>query len=612
MRNRCIIISIILLCIFFAACKEDGKPVIFKISEVVVEASYTDAYISGTYEFNDTPKDMKILLGKKDNMTEADIFDVDVSVDSFNVKLLDLDSDTKYYYCFECHTSHSSIRSDIYSFVTLQTSNPVVVTDSVSDVTQSTALCGGDVKQEGSSVVTARGVCWSTTQDPTVDDNHTTDGEGLGEFISNITGLAAGVTYYVRAYAINNDGLSYGNVASFTTKALPVVVTKEVGDVTDEGAMVVGEVTSDGGEDVTERGVCWSINQNPTTADSHIVKGSGEGTFTSHLTELQSSTTYYVRAYATNIIGTQYGSQVAFTTLKEATLPTVTTDDIHDIEEVTAVSGGNVVDNGGAEVTSRGVCWSTSPNPTTNDHRTIDGTGTGSFVSLLTSLELNTTYYLRAYATNKKGTNYGEELSFTTKDVEPEDISGDIDGYFYVDLGLPSGLKWATRNIGASSPEEYGNYYAWGETETKEEYTRENCATLGVELSDISGNPQYDAASANWGGTWRLPSLTEMKELVDYCEWIKTTRNGINGYKVVGPNGHHIFLPAAGLYIDSLIYNDDDNYDSEYWTSTPDIMKYDDYWSAISLSLRNESGVVKVNIVEGAREYGKPIRPVSY
>lgn len=102
-----------------------------------------------------------------------------------------------------------------------------------------------------------------------------------------------------------------------------------------------------------------------------------------------------------------------------------------------------------------------------------------------------------------------------------------------------------------------------------------------------------------------------MKELVNYCEWIKTTRNGINGYKVVGPNGHLIFLPAAGVCIGSLIYNDD-NYDSsEYWTSTPDFMKYDDYWSAISLRLMNESGVVEVNLVEGAREYGKSIRPVS-
>ena len=100
-----------------------------------------------------------------------------------------------------------------------------------------------------------------------------------------------------------------------------------------------------------------------------------------------------------------------------------------------------------------------------------------------------------------------------------------IAGHEYVDLGLPSGLKWATCNVGATTPEEYGNYYAWGETKPKTEYTEENSATFGVELLDINSNPTYDVARANWGSTWRMPTMTEMDELIDNCTWKWTTKS---------------------------------------------------------------------------------------
>ena len=93
------------------------------------------------------------------------------------------------------------------------------------------------------------------------------------------------------------------------------------------------------------------------------------------------------------------------------------------------------------------------------------------------------------------------------------------DGHEYVDLGLPSGLKWATCNVGASKPEDFGNYYAWGETSPKDEYTEDNCSTYEKQINDISGNAQYDAARANWGGKWRLPTKSEMQELRYKCTW---------------------------------------------------------------------------------------------
>ena len=191
-------------------------------------------------------------------------------------------------------------------------------TNIVSDVTATTATCGGYVADDGGATVTARGVCWSTSQNPTVSDSHTTDGSGTGSFTSNITGLNALTTYYVREYATNSAGTTYGNQVSFTTpEALPKVTTSAVGGITVVGASINatcgGNVTDKGAYAVTARGVCWSTSQNPTVSDDHTTDGSGTGSFTSTITGLTSGTTYYVRAYATNSAGTAYGSQVTLT-----------------------------------------------------------------------------------------------------------------------------------------------------------------------------------------------------------------------------------------------------------------------------------------------------------
>ena len=130
---------------------------------------------------------------------------------------------------------------------------------------------------------------------------------------------------------------------------------------------------------------------------------------------------------------------------------------------------------------------------------------------------------------------------------------GSVSGHEYVDLGLS--VKWATCNVGASKPEDYGNYYAWGETTTKSSYTDSNSKTHGEWVGDISGNSSYDAATANWGGNWRMPTEAEMQELEDKCTWKWTTQNGVNGYKVTGPSCASIFLPAAGYRYGSSLYD---------------------------------------------------------
>ena len=148
-----------------------------------------------------------------------------------------------------------------------------------------------------------------------------------------------------------------------------------------------------------------------------------------------------------------------------------------------------------------------------------------------------------------------------------EESNCKINGHEYIDLGLPSGLLWATCNVGANSPEEYGDYYAWGETETKDEYTEENSYTYGVKMNDISGDPKYDVARKKWGDNWRMPTYYEMEELIDLCFWEWKTKNGINGYKVTGWNHNSIFLPAEGVRCESSL--DGDGNTGFYWSTKP-------------------------------------------
>ena len=179
--------------------------------------------------------------------------------------------------------------------------------------------------------------------------------------------------------------------------------------------------------------------------------------------------------------------------------------------------------------------------------------------------------------------------------------SGTINGHEYVDLGLPSGLKWATCNVGADSPEDYGDYYAWGEVETKGMYSEDNSKTYGKSMSDISGKSKYDVARAKWGSSWRLPTGAEFQELVDKCKWKWATQSGKNGYKVTGPNGNSIFLPAAGCCRGlSLDYAGVGGY---YRSSTP-YESDDDY--AYTLTL----GSSFLFVFMGSRDYGSSVRPV--
>ena len=192
--------------------------------------------------------------------------------------------------------------------------------------------------------------------------------------------------------------------------------------------------------------------------------------------------------------------------------------------------------------------------------------------------------------------------AFERKEEEYAKTHGTINGHEYVDLGLPSGLKWATCNVGAGLPEEYGDYYAWGEVKTKNKYTADNSKTYGKSKNDISGNSNYDVARAKWGGNWRMPTMEELEELNSKCTWQWTTQKGINGYKVTGPNGNSIFLPAAGCREGSSLYSAGEY--GFYWSSSPH--ESSDYCAFYLNLLSSGHGVFWM-----IRNTGQSVRPVS-
>ena len=207
-----------------------------------------------------------------------------------------------------------------------------------------------------------------------------------------------------------------------------------------------------------------------------------------------------------------------------------------------------------------------------------------------------------------KGTIDEIDIEYEDEEEEEDDDDDDADveyvnGYAAVDLGLS--VKWATCNVGAESPEDYGNYYAWGETSTKSTYSSSNCLTYKVGMNDFSGDSEYDAATANWGGSWRMPTYDEILELIDNCTWKWTTLNDVNGVLVTGTNGNSIFFPAAGLRQNSKSF--DVGTWGGYWTSTPLSPSSDE--SVFSYILEFISS--EFDWGDHYRENGLTIRPVT-
>lgn len=344
------------------------------------------------------------------------------------------------------------------SFSTKDIELPKVTTSEVTSVSIYTAICGGTLTYDGYGNVSEMGVCWSKSENPTIEGDHLATTDQTNNFVVLMNNLEATTTYYVRAYAKNEAGVAYGEQKTFTTLAKPYasVISDTVSKVTRHEAYCGGNVIADAGLVVTARGVCWATHTEPTIADEFTVDGDSLGEFTSFITGLADTTTYYVRAYATNATGTSYGEQREFRTLGMKKPNVFYLQCPFNITRYTAEvhALANYADTD--EVfTDQGFVIDTLPNVTLETGMRIWARWErGSMDAKLYDLEEGKTYYINAFATNAAGTSYySQECEFTTITCDTPKVVNYEAPKFEVNITNPSNpvtviFKYSAYNIG--------------------------------------------------------------------------------------------------------------------------------------------------------------------
>lgn len=374
--------------------------------------------------------------GEGEPTTNDHVQNASISNGSMNTELTGLEPDTEYLIRAYA-TNHTGVGySETLLVRTNPTLAPTVSSITQKEVTDRSVIVEAMVAKEGTSAVSKVGFCWSTTnQTPTMDDENadlTASYQGENKVFSLLMDeLKLGTAYYIRAYAANEVGTTYSEVFTFTTAdpQTPVLSTTIQKESTDFTVTVEVEITDEGTSGITEAGFCWSAeNKEPTLKDSSVkltdqLKGDNK-TFGTTLKDLKPGTTYYIRSYATNGEGTTYGEVITFTTA-EAKAPTLSAISKTASANFSVTLEAKVTDVGTSAITKAGFCWSTDKKePTINDNTkelASQLTGDNKTLSVtLADLKPNTTYYIRAYATNGEGTTYSETFTFKTgyKDTE--------------------------------------------------------------------------------------------------------------------------------------------------------------------------------------------------
>ncbi len=405
---------------------------------------------------------------------------------------------------------------------------PALTTTTSSSISANSAVVGGTVTDEGNTQVSIRGFVYGTSAGSST--YSVTTGSGAGSFTNTLTGLTSGTTYFVRSFATNVQGTAYGAETSFTTMSTPTVSsTATVTSITGTTAVGGGTITSDGGATVTSRGLVWGTSSGSSTYS--IAAGTGTGTFTTSISGLSIGTTYFVRAFATNSVGTSYGSEVSFATPNTATVASTITS---TITSSTAILGGVLSSTGGA-TTSIGIMYSTSSNFGTYTTTTINANaavGT-SYTTTITGLAELTTYYAKSFATNTIGTTYGPTINFTTPAI-PLSVGTNYQGgiIFYIFqsndpgyvAGQTHGLISATTNQGNVTWHN-GSAINTGATSTSIGSGLANTISI-INYQGTGTSHAAGLARAYRGGgysDWYLPSLDELNVMF-------VNRNIIGGF----------------------------------------------------------------------------------
>ena len=470
---------------------------------------------------------------------------------TFSAAINDLTLGKKYYVrAFAIHKEVEVYSANEVSFTAEGSSLPKVSTKAITDIYRSTgkALIAGAVTELGDPVYSERGFVYGTTHNPII-QNATkvqVEGSGLGEYFTTLSDLQLGNIYYVRAYATNTVGVAYGEEQLLDFKPiLPVVVTNDVTGISEEtkSATFHATITNAGDPVYTERGFVYGKSPDPTTsgATKLVVAGSGTGTYYGDVHNLEVDCAYYVRAYVTYSSGTVYGDNKVFS-VKKMYPPTVTTSAVTNINKTTATAGGNVTNDGGINVTERGVVFSTSQNPTVADSKVTSGSGTGAFTCNLTGLEEGKTYYVRAYAMNVVGIGYGEQVDFTVTNAQTITVNGVSFTMIAVQGGTFTMGATAEQGSDAYSDEKPTHKvtlsdYMIGETEVTQELWK---AVMGTNPSYLSGT-QNPVEQVSWEDCQNfiaeLNAMTGKKfRLPTEAEWEYAARGGnrSNGFKYSG------------------------------------------------------------------------------
>ncbi len=303
---------------------------------------------------------------------------------------------------------------------------PTVYTEDATSVTLKSAVLVGKVEEVPYAPATEKGFIYSNNLDGLTNSGTTIKLDTVVTiFKSLISKLTPNKTYYYKAYAKNKYGTAFGGIKNFTTGdyLLPTLTTDSASNILLTSVKLYGNITDDGETPILKRGFCISTNPVPTIADSTFSIGEGMGSFNLVVIKLKAGTKYYVRAFATNAKGTAYGKEITFSTL-EYKLPAIQTKEATDIGLDVVTLTGVVKDLGRGELKERGIVLSKSPTPTIEDLKFKSSINEiGEFKIVVTKLDVNTKYYVRAYAQNEAGVVYGDEINFTTLDYTFAKIS---------------------------------------------------------------------------------------------------------------------------------------------------------------------------------------------